>query len=563
MDQERIAARRAGRATHYGNLIEKQEVAVKKDTKSTTYDPVSHEVTPYGAKKFRTPVTKDEFVGHKGSPIPAYILDIDGTLQNWGSSADKKVMEWVKKLYDEDPHAVFLVITARDHGGFGYTTSFNWLMHNFPYPFIGPFARAVDDPRYASEFKREIAEGFEQMGLYTIMGAADDNKFVIDMWKHWAQEHFENPADFKLLECSYTSYDSWRSDLPSKGTTTYSYGGSYQNAHKDEHWEMSDTLQPDGTTRKYAGYAKDDAHPGYTWVAGATVGGVYIKGHWEENAEAKHRPAGTSRWEKNDDEPSPGHAVDLSDDPRWAGYFAARYGKSGQLPKVDRNLKPGEWPRSGLNIVSTSPNEPVDELDAVLDDIEEALKDSPYVLNRSELESLVVHDHPGYTPAEIESMDLAELRELAGITDADYRVGLIQEVQREFGENRYSQAELDLLSTTELEVLLTMSTADADELVDSIWLQTYGDEAQTYAQEIGKYRLTLEEDVYAEYPDLTYHEIGKMTEGELEILMDAAAKLRAAQNKGPDTAPLDVREVLGNLTPEEQQAHFQQQEGAA
>ena len=73
------------------------------------------------------------------------------------------MLDWAEKHHAADPHAVFLVITARDHGSFGYKTSFNWLMKHFPYPFIGPFARPVDDPRFTTEFKRELTQGFEDM----------------------------------------------------------------------------------------------------------------------------------------------------------------------------------------------------------------------------------------------------------------------------------------------------------------------------------------------------------------------------------------------------------------
>jgi len=175
--------------------------------------------TPYGALRLRKPIHKDEFAGSKGSPIPAGVLDIDGTLQDFGSSASKKVLDWMDKVQKRYPDMVWLVITARTHE-YDYIRSFNWLVKHVPYAFIGPFHRAADDPRYASEFKREIAQGFEDMGLYRIVAAADDNRYVIDMWKHWGQTHFADPAEFDLLEASYSGYADWRKSLPAtKGYT--------------------------------------------------------------------------------------------------------------------------------------------------------------------------------------------------------------------------------------------------------------------------------------------------------------------------------------------------------
>lgn len=558
MNTERIAESRKERVTHYGHAITpKEDAMAKKTTKYAKYQPVSDEVTVYGAKKFRTPAMKNEFVGTRGSKLPAYILDIDGTLQTYGSSADPSVMKWVKEIYEKDNHTVFLVITARDHGGFGFTSSFNWLLHNFPYPFIGPFARPIDDPRYASEFKREMAQGFEDMGLYQIMGAADDNEYVIKMWKQWAIDHFDNPEDFKLFEASYGSYDSWRSDLPSKGTSSYGTytGGTYYNQHKDEHWENHGTEHPDGT-KSGGGYVKDNAFPGYKWVAGATVNGKYEKGHWakdESKDEGKHRPAGTSRWEKNDDTPKPGEAIDIDGDPRWAAYLSARYGKSGKKVLADRDLKPGQWPSQGLNVVSESPNgTPVDDL---LNDIEDALG-SGHSLDRADMELIAAHENPGLTPEDISSMDIVDLRELAGITAADWREQLLRRVADDFGESRYSEAELGLLTNEDLEYLLTVErTDDADAYVEAIFDEVYGPGAADEANlPVSQARITLEEDVYAAYDDLSRVEIERMPDSTLETLLDAANRMRsyyaAKDDDNPETQPLDVAEVLGYQDPD-------------
>jgi hypothetical protein len=169
-------------------------------------------------------------------------------------------MEEVEKRY---PDMVWLVITARTHEH-DYERSFDWLHEHVPSTFIGPFCRAKNDPRYASEFKRELAQGFEDMGLYKIVAAADDNEYVIAMWKHWAETHFADPAEFDLLETSY----SYRAPVVYGSGSTYgSYYMPQGGPHKGERWVN--------------GYRGDDG----TWVPGG----------WEKVAGA-HRPAGTSRW---------------------------------------------------------------------------------------------------------------------------------------------------------------------------------------------------------------------------------------------------------------------------
>jgi len=200
-------------------------------------------LTPYGGMRLRKPIRAGEFVGSKGSPIMAGILDIDGTLQDFGSSASKRVLDWMTKVEKKYPDMVWLVVTARTHE-YDYTRSFNWLVKHVPHVFVGPFCRAENDPRYASEFKREIAEGFENMGLYRIVAAADDNKYVIDMWKFWQQTR---SADLDLLECSYSSYATWRKDLPSKG---YSTPAKATTTYGTTPWTRSTPAnRPAGTSR--------------------------------------------------------------------------------------------------------------------------------------------------------------------------------------------------------------------------------------------------------------------------------------------------------------------------
>jgi hypothetical protein len=222
---------------------------------AATYAPLSAELTPYGTLAYRTPVRADQFTGATGPVLEAVVLDIDGTMQGWGGGLDKTLADWCEQHYRRNPDVVFLVITARDHE-YMYETSFNWCMRDFPYAFIGPFCRAAGDPRLASEFKRQLAQGFEDMGLYRIVGAADDNKYVLKMWAHWKATR--NPA-FDLLECdAYTGYGDWRSGLGSKGKT---WGSYYSSPTTATGVTSVATHRPAGTSH-YAGTTPAQSKPG-------------------------------------------------------------------------------------------------------------------------------------------------------------------------------------------------------------------------------------------------------------------------------------------------------------
>jgi hypothetical protein len=224
--------------------------------------------TDYGHKIYRAPVFKNEFVGHQGTKPEAVILDIDGTLQDWGSGLSKTIADWLKGHVDKD--RVLIVITARTHQH-DYERSFDWLMRNVPYPFIGPFCRAKDDPRYASEFKKETIEALGQ--IYEVVGAAEDNRYVLDMYRHWAQDK----PDFDLLECGYTPYADWRKELPSKSTyapakNTYfgKYGGTYQSAYPPVNSAAADVRPIDAEWDSYdrwEGHVRDDDAPVTTVVS--------------------------------------------------------------------------------------------------------------------------------------------------------------------------------------------------------------------------------------------------------------------------------------------------------
>ena len=333
--------RRTPRITKYGIPITKEVAAMTKKKNA----PLHEELTSEGALKYRKPAHRDEFSGTQGSPMEAVILDIDGTLQTWGQGADPKVLEYCKKHYDQN--RVLIVVTARTHD-YDYERSFNWLMKNLPYPFIGPFHRACDDPRYASEFKRGVAQGFEDMGLYRIVGAADDNQFVNAMWKAWGVEHFENPEDFDLLECSYGNYGTWRNELPTKGTPR-----TWTSTTDPLPWE------------------------GKTWVPGNWDGANWTPGHYTETT-----PRGDDEFDDLNL---------LSDNDRWALEDEVLTAHSDLTLTVIEKMSDTE-----LQQLLTGDTERGDR-----------------ITNRLDLEESVYANYPDMGWAEIQQMDVEDLRLMA------------------------------------------------------------------------------------------------------------------------------------------------------
>lgn len=378
--------------------------------------PVSDEITPYGAKKFRNPMWKNEFVGTQGSPMEAVVLDIDGTLTEWGSSANQDTVKWTRNHVEKG--RVILVITARDHG-VSFTSSFNQLLKLLPFAFIGPFCRPDDDPRYASEFKRELVQGFEDAGLYKIVGAADDNNFVIDMWKHWAIEHFENPEDFDLLECSYRSYSSWRNDLPARESgKTVSYTG--MGSKVTSATATSKTPAVASTATPPASKVEVKKTTPQRWVNGHRDGstGDWIGGYWS-----------SSVIESTSDVDDDSVIADVT----WEQYLSQRPGKT--APDDD-----DIWTNDG------------------------------YTLFRSDVLREVERVYPHMHPDEYEGKSNEELWEMAGY---DYRQDLLDGVTEKFSnesDTLFSKSELESLCNDDLEELLNphVNATDAAEYVDMI-----------------------------------------------------------------------------------------------
>jgi hypothetical protein len=231
------------------------------------YAPV--ELTAYGEKRYRIPIREGEVGPFIGARTKAVILDIDGTVESWGAGLNSQIEKWLKKHYDANH--TFVVITARDQ--WMYETSFNSMMRILPYPFVGPFLRPGNDRRFAAEYKRELAEMLS--GHYEFVGAADDEAYVLKMWRQWAIDHFDNPKDFDIFEAGYGDYKDWRKDLPRKGT---GYGGA-------------------------------------SWKGGTTYGALPSTGYLTP----KNRPAGNPRWS--------GEQTSLNDDPAWQSYFSATAGE--------------------------------------------------------------------------------------------------------------------------------------------------------------------------------------------------------------------------------------------
>lgn len=372
---------------------------------------VVEELTPYGTKAYRTTTTLNRFTGLTGTAQEALVLDIDGTMQGWGGGLNKELHDWCEKHYKRNPDIVFLVITARDHE-YMYETSFNWCMRDFPYAFIGPFCRAVDDPRLASEFKRQLAQGFEDMGLYRIVGAADDNQYVNMMWKHWKATR---NAEFDLLECDpYAGYGTWRSGLSSKG------------------------------------------HSASSWSSSAWSSGKFVNGKWVDTTApvvptvAKNRPAGTREFT---DTPVYASGQDLTKSAAWGHYLAQRYG----------NVV-SESPAGHVVVSYTSlvPDE-AQVVEAVIEEIEDVLP--PPILTRTELEDQAHHANPHWTPEYIAKLPEVDLREAAGITNGDYREMLYAQIGYVFG-SRCCDGELDWLDLDQIEPMLDMTREEIEAELD-------------------------------------------------------------------------------------------------
>jgi hydroxymethylpyrimidine pyrophosphatase-like HAD family hydrolase len=454
------------------------------------FAPISDEVTVYGAKKFRAPFRANEFTGFKGSRPTAFILDIDGTITDHGQGLNKKTLEWSKKHIDKGEIAV--VITARGPGMF--LSSFNYLMHTLPFPFVGPFMREDDDPRYASEFKRELAEDLSK--VYEFTGAADDNEWVIKMWQQWAIDHFEDPKDFDVLECGFTSYGQWRNDLPSKTGKTYDYTKKY-----DDHW--------DSDLKKYVPNVKD----GKRWVPAKWVAEEKktIAAHWEDipvaelNA-AKNRKAGDNTYPTWAKDPTDGKYKKTSEfisDPlpeefgrslqnteAWKDYFAKR-SESGAYDSPDWTM--------GLDAILDAENQELEEEES-----------SGYSLYRNDLLQLVRHEYPGYSDNELESMDIVELRELAGIV----------------GQNRH-QGWDSLFTDEQLGIAGDISDEERNEKINN--------------------RMLLEEEVYAEYLGLTTTDIETSDLEDLDLLMLAAPYLDPSVKENLLDVG-DALELAGNIS---------------
>jgi hypothetical protein len=165
---------------------------------------------PYGLDMYRKAVYKGEFRYPSGSKQEAVLIDIDGCILDWGDVANKELLAWAKKHYDAD--RALIIITARTTWEF--THSFNTLMRAFPYPWTMLITRRPDDPCFAPEYKMRKAEWLSEQ--YDIVGAADDSKYVNTMYEWWANEYFENPADFDHLRTSYSTKVDWRKNLPAK-----------------------------------------------------------------------------------------------------------------------------------------------------------------------------------------------------------------------------------------------------------------------------------------------------------------------------------------------------------
>lgn len=478
--------------------------------------PISDEVTNYGATKFRSPHYKGEFVGYQGEPIPAGVLDIDGTLQGFGQGADAKLLKWVERLQKDNPDMVWLIVTARDHGSFGYDSSFNWVMRHFPYPFAAMVARPKTDPRYASEFKREVAQGWEDMGLYQIIAAADDNEWVIKMWKQWAIEHFEEPKDFELFEASYGTYADWRYDLPTKVGRPSSYTGTYSDPHKDEVW-VRGVQKADGTWTT-AHWAKKDSPEAKAQEAS------------DKTKYGSGSAAQTSGWGKDPvdgvwknyrdhgEQPRPGD--DIASDQAWAVYFTRREDAGAYL----------------------APDFTTDDEDAELN----------FFIDRAEMELWVAHESPELTPDDLKNMTNKELWEAVAL---DYEDELHMAIDKKF-PGLFKAEDLRFLEASELEELFKINDQDeAEDYMAAIlrFITNFGEGSEDKPVYLDADESMTREDLESEvYANSAYsnEEITAMDTDQLRHVIAHNNMLNHLDEEGiemPPTGELDVAEILRQM----------------
>ena len=126
-----------------------------------------------------------------GSKPEAVIVDVDGTIENWDGRPHTDGMAWVNQQHAAG--RVIIVVTARDHGN-AYQRTHAWLTRNMTVPFVGPFCRSDDDPRYASAFKQDVHRRLSH--LYKIVAAIDDNLHVLNMWRSIGVEAVQTAYDY-------------------------------------------------------------------------------------------------------------------------------------------------------------------------------------------------------------------------------------------------------------------------------------------------------------------------------------------------------------------------------
>jgi len=130
----------------------------------------------------------------------AFIFDMDGTLENYNSRPITKGMELLHSQHELG--RVIIILTARDHE-FAYHYTHDWVsreLGQYAIPFVGPFLRNLEDQRYACDFKLDVYQRLS--GLYEIVGAADDDNYVLDMWHRVKKDR----PDFEVHRLEYEEW---------------------------------------------------------------------------------------------------------------------------------------------------------------------------------------------------------------------------------------------------------------------------------------------------------------------------------------------------------------------
>jgi hypothetical protein len=221
-----------------------------------SYGPYGHYGTGYNTMpkakitesgKYIAPSRGDK--SRPGTRQTAVIVDMDGTIDDLGRP-NAFGMSYCRQMHKAGH--VIIIVTARTHS-IDYERTHRWLIRNMQdLPFVGPICRAKDDMRFACDFKRAVYQSLS--GVYEIIGAIDDDRHVLQMWRSIAGlEVVEAKPAFPVTRGDRKP--NWWSNHYSVGKPPQPLSGDIFASHVDddstEYWDVTPTDQ-DSVVTEYA-----------------------------------------------------------------------------------------------------------------------------------------------------------------------------------------------------------------------------------------------------------------------------------------------------------------------